>query len=97
VRREGFEACKELLQAFRRSLLTQNKGPHLSIGAVATYIEAEQRLGRISSQVDSRVCGQLLVASAFFRAFVEHFFDRPMQPSWSNFAKGLVAIVLAKQ
>ena len=93
----GLFAEPELLQAFRRSLLTQNKGPHLSIGAVATYIEAEQRLGRISSQVDSKVCGQLLVASAFFRAFVEHFFDRSMQPSWPNFAKGLVAIVLAKQ
>jgi AcrR family transcriptional regulator len=93
----GLFAEPKLLLAFRRSLSSQNKGPHLSIGAVASYIEAEQKIGRISSQLDAKVSGQLLVASAFFRAFVEHFFDKPMQPPWSNFAKELVAIVLAKQ
>lgn len=92
----GLFAEPELLRAFRHSLTSRNKGPQLSIGAIASYIEAEQKLGRISRQIDANVCGQLLVGSAFFRAFVEHFFDKPLQPSWANFAKELVAILSQK-
>ena len=92
----GLFAEPELLRAFRRSLTSQDKGPQLSIGAIASYIEAEQKLGRMSRQIDANVCGQLLVGSTFFRAFVEHFFDKPLQPSWANFAKELVAIISQK-
>jgi hypothetical protein len=38
----------------------------------------------------------LLMSSLFFRAFVEHFFDRPMQPPWSKFAKGLVVGIVGE-
>jgi hypothetical protein len=89
----GLFADPKLLHAFRDSLSSQNKGPHLSIGAVASYIEAEQKLGRISRQVDAKISAQLLVSSAFFRAFVEHFFDKPMQPPWRAFAEQLVTTV----
>ena len=83
----------KLLKAFRKSLLAQGKGPHLSIGALAQYIEAEQRLGRLGQGIDARLSAQMMVAAAFFRAFVEHFFARPCQPGWAQFAKELVAMV----
>ena len=60
------------------------------------YIVAEQELGRIHKQTDAKISAYLLMSSAFFRAFVEHFFDRPMQPTWSKFAKELVAAVVAE-
>jgi AcrR family transcriptional regulator len=93
----GLFAEPKLLQAFRDSLSSQNKGPHLSIGAIASYIEAEQKIGRIGRQLDAKISAQLLVSSVFFRAFVEHFFDRPMHPSWASFAKRLVATVVPNQ
>jgi hypothetical protein len=38
----------------------------------------------------------LLMSSSFFRAFVERFFGKPMQPAWSTFAEQLVATVVPK-
>ena len=93
----GLFAEPELLEAFRDSLSSQNKGPHLSIDALANYMEAEQKLGRIDKHTDARISAQLLVSAAFFRAFVEQFFNKPMRPSWTIFARQLVASVLPKQ
>jgi hypothetical protein len=55
---------------------------------------AEQKLGRIKRLIDPGMSAYLLMSSLFFRAFVERFFDRPMQPAWSKFVKELVAAVL---
>jgi AcrR family transcriptional regulator len=84
----------KLLKAYRKSLASQNKGPHLSIAALERYISAEQKLGRINKSIDAKMSAYLLLSSSFFRAFVEHFFDKPMQPSWKEFAKDLVAAAL---
>jgi len=89
----GLFAEPKLLAAFRRSLLSQGKGPHLSIGSLARYIEAEQDLGRLAREIDARLSAQMMVAAAFFRAFVEHFFAKPGEPSWAQFARGLVAMI----
>jgi AcrR family transcriptional regulator len=84
----------KLLEAYRKSLTSQKKGPHLSISALERYLAAEQKLGRIKRLIDPGMSAYLLMSSLFFRAFVEHFFDRPMQPAWSKFVKELVAAVL---
>jgi AcrR family transcriptional regulator len=86
----------KLLEAYRKYLTSQNKGPHLSIAVLERYITAEQKLGRIDKQIDAKMSAYLLMSSLFFRAFVEHFFDRPMQPPWSKFAKGLVVTVVGE-
>ena len=86
----------KLLAAYRKYLTSQDKGPHLSIGALERYIAAEQKLGRINKQIDAKMSAYLLMSSSFFRAFVEHFFDRPMEPPWSKFAKGLVEAVVGE-
>ena len=57
------------------------------------YIVSEQRLTRIDSKVDAKLAAYLLMASSFFRAFNEQFFGKPMQPTWNQFAKQLIATV----
>lgn len=87
----GLFAEPELLVAYRKSLARQGKGPHLSIALLADYIAAEQELGRIDSGVDAKLAAYLLMSSSFFSAFMEKFSGKIMQPSWSQFAKRLVA------
>jgi AcrR family transcriptional regulator len=90
----GMFAEPELLTAYRQSLERQNKGPHLSMKALEKYIEAEKNLGRVASQVKPKLAAYLLLSSSFFRAFIEHFLNRSMQPEWSKFVKQLVATVV---
>lgn len=93
----GLFAEPELLMAYRESLARQNKGPHLSIGVIANYIAAEQKLGRIDSGVDAKLAAYLLMSASFFRAFMENFSGKPMQPAWNQFAKQLVVTVAPEE
>jgi AcrR family transcriptional regulator len=90
----GLFAEPKLLLAYRDSLARQGKGPHLSMAALADYIAAEQELGRIDSAVDARLASYLFMSSSFFRAFMEKFSGRAMQPSWDKFATGLITAVV---
>jgi len=90
----GLFAEPELLGAYRDSLNRQDKGPHLSMKVVEDYIRSEQALGRIDAQVDARLAASLVMSSSFFRAFVEEFFGKPMQPPWHQFARRLIATVV---
>jgi AcrR family transcriptional regulator len=92
----GLFAEPRLLEAYRKSLTSRDKGPHLAMTQLERYIVAEQKLGRLSKQADAKTSAYLLMSSAFFRAFVEHFFGRPMQPTWDKFAKQLIAAVVAE-
>jgi len=89
----GLFAEPELLAAYRGSLSRQDKGPHLSMAALADYIAAEQRLGRIDEAVDVKLAAYLLMSSSFFRAFLEQFLGKRKQPSWDQFAKQLVMAI----
>jgi AcrR family transcriptional regulator len=93
----GLFAEPELLMAYRKSLARQNKGPHLSIGVLTDYIAAEQELGRIDSRVDAKLAAYLLMSASFFRAFMENFSGKPMQPTWNQFVKQLVGTVAPQQ
>lgn len=90
----GLFAEPELLAAYRSSLARQGKGPHLSMKVLEEYIRSEQRLKRIASHVDAKFAATLMMSSSFFRAFVERFFGKPMQPAWNAFAEQLVATVV---
>lgn len=95
-RTAGLFAEPDLLAAYRNSLKRQGKGPHLSIRALEEYIRSEQELGRIASHVDPQFAASLIMSSSFFRAFVENFFGKSMQPGWTKFAKQLVATLAPK-
>ena len=89
----GLFAEPDLLALYRNSLKAQGKGPHLSMRVLTEYIRSEQRLGRIDSLADANRAASLIMSSSFFRAFVEQFFDTPMQPAWREFSRELIASV----
>jgi AcrR family transcriptional regulator len=89
----GLFAEPELLAAYRESLARQGKGPHLSMAVLSDYIGAEQNLGRIDSAVEAELAAYVLMSSSFFRAFMEDFSGKAMQPSSNQFAKRLVSMV----
>jgi AcrR family transcriptional regulator len=84
----------KLLAAYRKSLIARDKGPHLAIAALQRYVEAEQKLQRIDKHIDANLAASTLLSSCFVRAFIEHFFARPMQPTWNKFATQLVASII---
>jgi AcrR family transcriptional regulator len=90
----GLFAEPKLLSAYRRFLIAHNKGPHLAIAALQQYIESEQNLARVDKHIDAGLAASMLLSSCFLRAFVEHFFNRPMRPAWNKFAAQLVASVI---
>lgn len=92
-RTAGLFAEPELLAAYRNSLKRQGKGPHLSMKVLEEYIRSEQRLQRIASRVDAKFAASLMMSASFFRAFVESFFGKSIEPRWSKFAQQLVATV----
>ena len=67
----GLFAEPKLLAAYRKSLLSRNKGPHLAIAKLRNYIQAEQTLHRIDERVDANLAASTLLSSCFVRAFVE--------------------------
>jgi AcrR family transcriptional regulator len=82
----------ELLAEYRRSLISQNKGPNGAISRLRNYITAEQKLGRIGRSVDSEVAATTLMANSFFRSFVSQFFGD--QQAFEPYCKRLVAETL---
>jgi AcrR family transcriptional regulator len=90
----GLFAEPTLLEAYRKSLVSQNKGPHLSMGALSSYIRAEQKQGRIGKRVDADLSASLLLSACFFRAFTENFFAKSLQPPWKQYAPQLVAFAI---
>lgn len=65
----------ELLERFRRSLENSGKGPQRGIATIANYIEKEQRLGRIHSDVNAKAAATVLMACSFFHQFTAGLFD----------------------
>jgi AcrR family transcriptional regulator len=90
----GLFAEPKLLAAYRNSLISKNKGPHLTVAALQKYIQAEQKLQRIDADIDANLAASVLLSSCFVRAFVEHLFGRRMRPGWNTFAAQLVGNVI---
>lgn len=95
-RTAGLFAEPELLAAYRNSLNRQGKGPHLSLRVLEEYIHSEQQLGRIATHVHAKLAASLMMSASFFRAFVENFFDKSLQPAWGGFAEQLVTTLVPK-
>jgi AcrR family transcriptional regulator len=93
----GLFAERELLIAYRTPFVREGKGPHLAMARIAGYIRAEQKLGRIENHVDADMAATVLISSAFFRAFLELFFEQPVSPAWNQFVKRLVASTICNR
>ena len=92
----GLFAEPKLLAAYRKSMISRKKGPHIPLGAIRNYIAGEQKLRRIDEHIDANLAASMLLSSCFLRAFLEHFFHRPVRPTWDKFAIQLVAAIVRR-
>jgi AcrR family transcriptional regulator len=84
----------ELLRAHQEELKRRNEGPHISMDAVANYIRAEQRLGRVDKRVNPKIVYVLLFGACLHRVFISHFLGHPIGPSDEVFVKQVVAATM---
>jgi AcrR family transcriptional regulator len=69
-------ADQKLVAETRRRMQERRIGPQRSMEALAAYIAAEQRLGRITSEVDPAAVASLVLGSSFHMAVLDHFSGR---------------------
>lgn len=84
-----------LLDAHRAALRSRGAGPQAVGRAVATYLRAEQELGRINKNIHATTAAGLLLGACLERAFLGHFTDpTEKRPSSDEFAGSLVDTLL---
>lgn len=88
-------AQPDLLARHQQILRATGLGPHLALSALADYLDAEQRLGRLAERAQPLALAALLLGACFQRAFLiefegEHLDDRPAD----EFARMLVDSLL---
>lgn len=75
---------------FRRALRTNELGPQESLDALAGYLAAEQRLGRVDGDVDPEAAARLLLGACFQYATTEVLMGVDMVPSREETADRIV-------
>jgi AcrR family transcriptional regulator len=66
-------AQPELMAALRASLAEHGAGPGRPVDAVAAYLAAEQRLGRVAAGADPEATAALLMGACFQQGFLAYF------------------------
>ena len=67
-------AESDLLKGFRDSLVSRGKGPQGGIARIARYIRDEQKIGRVSKDVDAEAAAATMMSVSFFQAFTTALF-----------------------
>lgn len=84
-----------LLEHQRRSVRELGSGPDRPIRALADYLRAERRLGRIPAEVDPDAGAALLIGACFQRGFLEEFAGAaPDEAERAAFTAGLIATLM---
>ena len=85
----------ELLAKHQAKMRSKNLGPHRSFEQLATYVRAEQRLGRVSSRVDPDAVSSLLLGSCLGRALMRRFLGEQDPPAADErFVKSVVRTLI---
>lgn len=66
-----------LLEDFRQWATERGLGPHVPVAAVADYLAAERRIGRVAPGADPPAAAALLMGACFQRALLERFTSDP--------------------
>ncbi|MGP3913534.1 hypothetical protein [Nonomuraea sp. 10N515B] len=66
---------------FRQAIRDNGLGPRTETAPLAAYLAAEQRLGRVRSDVDPEASARLLIAGCFHRAYIEMFVGAEAGPT----------------
>jgi AcrR family transcriptional regulator len=69
-------ADQKLLAGTRRIMQERHIGPQRSSEALAAYVAAEQRLGRIAATVEATAVADLILGASFQMSVLEHFWGR---------------------
>jgi AcrR family transcriptional regulator len=91
----GIVSDPALLKAQQVTMRKADKGPHLSQRAIAQYLEAEKRAGRVHTDLDSKLTASLLLRSSFGRVFEERFSGRASGSEGARETRRLVTALLA--
>ena len=70
----------DLLARYREALAARGTGPHTVSDAMAEYLRAEQRGGRIAPDADPDATAMLLVGGCYHRAFLLTFAGQTISP-----------------
>jgi AcrR family transcriptional regulator len=85
----------DLLARHQAKMRAKNAGPHRSVEQLATYIRAEQRLGRVSPRVDPDAAAALLIGSCLGRSLMRRFLGEEDQPAADErFVKSVVRTLI---
>jgi AcrR family transcriptional regulator len=90
----GIVSDPTLLKAQQVTMRKADKGPHLSQRAIAQYLEAEKRGGRVHRDLDSKLTASLLLHSSFGRVFEERFSGRPSGADAARDTRKLIKALL---
>ena len=86
----------EILARHQESLRAQGLGPQLALLTLATYLRAEQKLGRVPEALDPDAGAALLLGACFQRAFIAQFIGSPVvEKDDRRFVKKLVSTLLS--
>jgi len=73
------------LLARTREILTEREiGPQCSITVLTSYLQCEQRLGRVATHINPHAAAELLLAGSFYSAMMDHFFARQTEKNISR-------------
>jgi AcrR family transcriptional regulator len=85
----------ELLARHQAKMRAKNAGPHRAVEQLASYIRAEERLGRVSPRVDPDAAAALLIGSCLGRSLMRRFLGEEDQPAADErFVKSVVRTLI---
>jgi AcrR family transcriptional regulator len=70
-----------LLSRHTQEIRRRGGGPHRANEAVAAYLQAEQRLGRVREDADPEAAAAMLLGACFQRAFLRQFLAEETDPA----------------
>ncbi|GHO80628.1 hypothetical protein KSD_83990 [Ktedonobacter sp. SOSP1-85] len=87
----AFFADHSLLERYRAKMHELDTGPQRIIARVTAYIQAEQRFGRISKQIDAQAAALLLIGPCLQYAYMRSFLgSEPLATSEQDLVADLV-------
>lgn len=88
-------STRELLTAHRDAVAEHGAGPRGPQRGLATYLRAEQRLGRLTRATDADAYAALLLGACFQQAFLQHYEGTRATPGeLDTLARSLVRTLL---
>ncbi len=84
-----------LLSRHTQEIRRRGGGPHRANEAVAAYLRAEQRLGRVREDADPEAAAAMLLGACFQRAFLRQFLAEQVDPAEEEgFARDVVGTLM---